>query len=320
MICQWKRILLTRAAEWDMPVGVEWSFLLHNNYHPNSASFNVLWFCQEERFPRAVAKVCPQENVLRREFENLTCVYPLARGCVPKPLHLELVDGLWMLWMAGVPGLRVSSRRNYSPSELTPVVDMLASIHRAVQSGAEACSPDRHARMVAEPLDAVIRFGASAAVRAGCTALAEVSSALWINALPVIPQHGDLFLDNVLRHRNQWHVVDWETFGAIDLPFYDLLTLLVSVLRASGEIQGRSSPKLSGQVPVLIGRYARALQLPVSLVKVLLPLTLANWFYLHWLEGRMATMERMYGALEHYFEHNDIWEGIFFRDYGLEQT
>ena len=91
--------------------------------------------------------------------------------------------------------------------------------------------------MVAAPLDAVLQCGGPT-VRDGCLALLETATAGWLQTLPVIPQHGDLFIDNVLRYREEYHIVDWDSFGEIDLPFHDLITLLLSFLQASSSCTG----------------------------------------------------------------------------------
>jgi thiamine kinase-like enzyme len=48
--------------------------------------------------------------------------------------------------------------------------------------------------------------------------------------LPQLPQHGDFCVDNLLvRPDGRIVVIDWEEFGAVRLPAYDLLTLFASV-------------------------------------------------------------------------------------------
>src|ERR1035437_2762109 len=116
MIEDCKRILSTRAAEWGLPPGGEWSFLFHNNYQPtgSGSNINLLWFHRDEPFPRAVTKMPRDQSTLAREFQNLQAVYPLAPRHVPRPMHLGEADGFGMLWMEGVPGRRIPPGRRYS--------------------------------------------------------------------------------------------------------------------------------------------------------------------------------------------------------------
>ena len=311
MIAEWKGILTSRASEWGLPASGEWKFLLHNNYHPTASTFNVLWFHGKDRFPRVVTKIGREEYGLVREFESLRTVYALADSHVPRPLGFEKTDELWTLWMAGVPGLRIPRRSSYKASMLELMVDVLASIHHGLAKPPSESTPDRHQRMIERPLAALMEWGASAEVRTGCKTIAEELSADWLQKLPVIPQHGDLFLDNIIRNRDQYYFVDWETFGAVDLPFYDLLTLTISILRASGETLESLDRNLVRQVPLLIERYARRLELPVSIVSKLVPLTMANWFYLHWVEGRRPIMESMYATIDRYFKNRGAWNEVF---------
>lgn len=44
--------------------------------------------------------------------------------------------------------------------------------------------------------------------------------------IPLIPQHGDLTPDNVLSDKGKIRVIDWDNFGKINLPLFDLLVFL----------------------------------------------------------------------------------------------
>jgi hypothetical protein len=217
---------------------------------------------------------------LVEEFQRLEAVYPLAPRHVPRPIHLGETDGLATLWMEGVPGRRIPPSRRYPASLLAASVDMLVSIQRAVNQGVAHADNGRHARMIAAPLAAAIQFGGPA-VRDGCLALLETATDRWLGQLPVIPQHGDLFIDNVLLDRDECHIVDWDNFGDIDLPFHDLITVLLSCLQASSGAPELWDPDLRKQIPLLVERYARGIELPASIASVLLPVTLANQLYLH---------------------------------------
>jgi hypothetical protein len=311
VIEDWKRTLSVRATEWGLPAAGEWNFLFHNNYQPKNSTINLLWFHENERFPRVVTKMCRDKSILAWEFRNLQTVHHLAPRYVPRPLHLGSADGFFMLWMEGVPGRRIPPGGKYPISMLAASVETVISLHRAVNQGMEESAGDRHARMVTAPLGAVLKRGGPA-VREGCLALLETATAQWLQRLPVIPQHGDLYLDNVLHYREEYRIVDWENFGVIDLPFYDLLTLLISFLRPFPSAPERWGRSLRKEISPLIDRYGGELMVPPSTVSLLLPLTMANWFYLHWIEGRAAA-EVMYADLEHYFAHPASWEEVFLR-------
>ena len=60
MIGIWKGFLLDKLAEWGLPAGGEWSFVVNNNYHPHCNYLNVMWFHNGGEFPRVVVKFCEE--------------------------------------------------------------------------------------------------------------------------------------------------------------------------------------------------------------------------------------------------------------------
>lgn len=82
-----------------------------------------------------------------------------------------------------------------------------------------------------------------------CEALATRLSPDWISSLPAIPQHGDFFCGNLLLHRRSWYIVDWESFGLVDLPLYDVLTFCLSLLQAGGDKAESWLPSLAANIP-----------------------------------------------------------------------
>ncbi len=128
--------------------------------------------------------------------------------------------------------------------------------------------------------------------------------------LPVVPQHGDFFSGNLLLHRKQWHIVDWESFGFIDLPLYDVLTFFLSLLQTGEGDAEAWSPSLAANIPALMSWYAEQFGLSRKDMALLLPLTLMNWFHLQWTDGRRAFATRTYKAIENYFRNPESWERI----------
>jgi len=316
MIGEWKVFLLERAAQWDLPRTGEWSCLFNNNYHSHYSNLNLLWFHNGGQFPRVVAKAFHEPQVPKQEFENLKQVYSRAPDWVPRPLHFGLQGKFWMLWMEGVPGLPFRARNQCPPAVMRSMIEMLGLMHGAVRNSGGRPDHDRYRRTVSEPLQTLAQFGAAASIRDGCAKVAARATVNWLDSQPVIPQHGDLFSGNVLSHRGRWYVIDWESFGAIDFPFYDLFTLLFSLLRAGGETPDQWDPSWVKQTPALIECYARVLGLSPADVPLLLPLTLANWFHLQWSDGRKEFTSRMYKTIQHYFEHLNLWEKVFLPQLG----
>jgi aminoglycoside phosphotransferase (APT) family kinase protein len=311
MIGEWTECLLSRAEEWGLPRSGRWESLLYNNYHPHMTTMNLLWFHEGGRNPDVVTKVYRQAEVPKREFDNLTRAHACAPQCAPEPLHFGRRGPFWELWMRGVPGERVSGVRVCSSAALRSIVNMVAELHEALAKASGAPGEDRYQRAVVAPLDAVANFGESASAREGCRRLAAATSGEWIQALPVIPQHGDLYLGNLLSDGEQWRVVDWESFGTVDLPFYDLGTLLLSALCETGKMSAEWDAALVRQAPALVRSYCDRLNLPIDGVRLLLPLMLVNWFHLQLSDGRTEFATRMYRTIVNYFENTAAWEGVF---------
>ena len=312
MIFRQERFLREKAAEWGLPPAAQWRSLFYNNYQPHNSTLNLLWFAGEDATPRVITKIYRDSTLPAREFENLTYAYACAPAWTPKPLHFGFDGQFWTLWMDGVPGLPVPSHGRFSAATLRSMTKALVSMHSAMRKPASSADcADRHRRMVSEPLDTLAGFGAAESVRSGCATLRAAAPADWLASLPVIPQHGDLYFSHMLANDGDWFVIDWETFAQIDLPFYDLVTLLFSVLRIGGRTPDEWRPATVRQIPELMGDYTAALELNPGDISVLLPLSLANWFHLQWADGRKDFSRWMYQTIQHYFENRDAWERTF---------
>ncbi|HUK18898.1 MAG TPA: aminoglycoside phosphotransferase family protein [Bryobacteraceae bacterium] len=309
MVEQLSTFLSQNTIDWGLPAGGTWKFWVYNNYHPHCTNLDVMWFHDDDAFPRVITKLDHQRTVLAGEFEHLAEVHSCSPAYVPRPLGFGRIDDLWALWMEGLPGL--PCRTDYSPHILRGITGMLVSIHASVRDWHRPADSGRYHRAVMEPLQSVVQFGDSEAVRAGCALLASRIREEWINSLPVIPQHGDFCAGNIISFRGQLHVLDWETFGRTDLPFYDLFTFLISLFNGGGDLPPHIPPALAAQVPTIIELYATGMGLATPDTELLLPLALVNWFHLMWLDGREKFTSRMYKLIEHFFEHADLWQQAF---------
>jgi hypothetical protein len=302
--------LSEQSAGWGLPSSTGWNFWLYNNSHPHITNLDVMWFHGDDRFPRVVTKLDRNPDTLAREFENLSSVYSRIPDLVPRPLHFGRWEQYWALWLEGIPG----SPFGCSTSNLDTIVQTLLSFHSAVRSG--NCRPERYRRMAQDPLENAAR-SASSAVRSGCDRLLRSIDAKWLDSLPVIPQHGDFFPDNVSLFQGQSRVLDWETFGAIDLPLYDLVTFLASLVVPTESALSTLDVKTARDVQAAVERYAKGIGLTHADIELLLPLSLVNWRLLMQLDGRTKFVARMDGLIEHYFEHPEIWHRVFLPGFGF---
>jgi Ser/Thr protein kinase RdoA (MazF antagonist) len=308
MMNSWKSLLLDRAEEWGVPTGKNWKLLLSNNYQPQYSTLALLWFHGRSEFPSVVAKLFREPEIPHREFANLSEVHARAPQFTPRPLRLEQHDAFWILWLRGVPGYPLKSERSPSSATFLGLADMVTSLHRAVQTRVAFGDESRYRRMVLEPLQSLAGFGKAESIQADCSRIEEQTSQSWLDALPTIPQHGDLHCGNVLRCRDEWHIVDWETYGIVDLPYYDLVTLLLSLLELRSSSPAEWDPFAAQQVRGVAATYARAFRLSREDLSRLLPLILANWFRIQWSDGRQRFVRDMYPIIRHYFANRKQWE------------
>jgi aminoglycoside phosphotransferase (APT) family kinase protein len=306
MFGQLNAFLLENGPDWQLPGGGQWHFWIYNNWHPHCANLDVMWFHDNDRFPLVVTKLDREQKALAREFENLACVHSRVPGCVPRPFNFLKLGDFWALWMEGLPGF--PSDMVHSTKMRHSIVKALVSIHTAVHGRIQRTGDERYRQMVCDPLHVLAQFGDSAAVRTACARLSQKIDKGWVDSLPALPQHGDLYSGNILWFRDQPQLLDWESFGEIDLPFYDLLILLVSLLIPDGTAPAPDSVR---QAPSLIKLYSAGIGLAVPDLELLFPLALANWFHLKRTNGGRKSTERVYRLIARLFERSDIWRSTF---------
>jgi Ser/Thr protein kinase RdoA (MazF antagonist) len=310
MIREWTQCLRDRSEEWGLPQPGKWECLFYNNYHPHMTTINLLWFHNGSRLPQVVTKLFRTAELPHREFNNLVRAHAAAPELAPEPLHLGELGPFWAVWMRGFAGSRLRGIEDCPVEALRSIAEMIAKLHQALGSSAGTVASERYDRAV-KALACVADFGSSAAVREGCGRVAAAVTPQWIGKLPVIPQHGDLYVGNILSDHGRWHLVDWENFGAVDLPLYDLTTFLLSVLWQSGKKAGKWADPAVEAIPAIVRSYCETLRLDQRVLPVLFPVVLASWFHLHYSDGRQEFSERMYESIVDYFEHTDLWEKVF---------
>jgi Ser/Thr protein kinase RdoA (MazF antagonist) len=310
MISQWKACLTSHAAQWGLPESGDWRFMLYNNYHPHCSDIDLFWFHNGGAFPRAVVKLSNEPGRGEREFENLKQAHALAPEWVPRPLHFGADGKFWALWMEGVPG--APFRGEVTSDVLRSMAGVVSGMHRAFRKTGGESPEDRWRRIVAEPLKTLETFGASQVVRSGVRRVREQASMEWLARIPEIPQHGDLYAGNLLTDGGRWHVIDWESLGATNLPAYDLYTLLLSLLRADGDGPAKWNATLAREIPAVVQGYAKNFGLTPGDMAILLPLTLASWFELQWRDGRSQFCDGLYRTITEYCKDEASWGRVFF--------
>ena len=91
-----------------------------------------------------------------------------------------------------------------------------------------------------------------------------------LTALPLMPQHGDLVLNNLGRAQRRLVLFDWEDFGLLQQPGADLCTLLLS-LGVGGSARTADLRIVHRALPGLVEEACTAMGLSVTNFELLFP-------------------------------------------------
>lgn len=304
-----KTFLLAHANKWGIRRHADWNFLLFNNYQPSGTTVVLFWFQGENNSPDFVTKVFYNRALAEQEYRNLETAYGCCPAVAPKPLCIEDNGRISAVWMTGVPGAP-KDLRSSNATALENLVDLVASVHRALVQSFESTPDDRYRRLVLDPLQSLQHAGASKGTIAGYFQLRNSVTPEWLDMQPRIPQHGDLSGNNLLFARGQWHIVDWEYFGRVDLPMFDVVTLMASVF-CSRANPGIHDSILKTPISRLIQRYADSMMLTREQTALLIPLALLNWFHLQYSLGHKQFSAWFLPVVEDYFSRTDGWKRVF---------
>ena len=295
MIAEWKALLRRQSDEWGISNVDDWTFLVHNNYHPNNSGLNVFWF-QRARHPLVVMKACKEPDLPRQEFRNLKAAHASAPDFVPRPLGLHKQGVFWTLWMTGEPGTRLTMK-HVSEAAVQRLCDALV----AIQTRSVVRMPaDRFRDSVCVPLD---ELQSHPLLSESCKELRAKCTERWLQSLPWLPQHGDLYGGNILVAGRSWRILDWESFGQIDLPLYDVLSFWLSL--ANGVPPPQWGEAFRRSASGIISRYCRACGVRLKDLGLLLPLLLANRAHQRYSAERNATALAL---LRDYFTRPGEWQ------------
>ena len=267
----------------------------HQNGRKQANQSVYLFFLPRERFPSAVGKVGfdhASAAYLERERKGLECVRSLTKGQLPgsfpHPLLSREVAGRRFLLQSAIrgekisswftPGSRMSSRCS---NLLAWAADWTAALGRTSRGEASALVPVWTEEFTRK-LD---RTGKSRALLEGA------ARQVWDGcggSFPSVLAHGDFCGENILEHRGQFGVIDWELCDEISLPTYDVLGLcLWIVVRREGHLEadpfGALERLLKGDDPLdralrsLLGSYTRKMGLPWEILPSLLALSWAGF-------------------------------------------
>lgn len=305
-ICE--RFLYQQAEEWNIKLKAPINFFIFNNYHLESTNINIFWFQKRQRFPFLVTRLSHDGDALEREYDHLCQVESYHVDSAPRPLHYGPLGGFFTMWMTGLPGTRFQPDASRLRRHLDTLISTVLTMHSRLRGAAQPANEQRVKRVLDDPINSVLNYKNSTVIHRGYHAVHLASRDLVASSLPVIPQHGDLFLGNILWDKQRFYFVDWEEFNTIDLPCYDIFTLLLSILQSFSQSPAAWPKRLTRLMASQLRRYAAVLGLSSDIQRVLLPLTLANWFHRQYIQGHQKSAQQKYTWIENYFEHEALWQ------------
>lgn len=248
------------------------SWLVYTNRGQKRSSVLVFLLPSGSSSPRAIVKLSRDTASISREFSALQRLCRRLPDHVPEPyLHGE-THGLAYFAMEAI------AAEAPTPAAFTSLVPealrRMIRFHHQLAEG--PMSPAAFEKEILDPLGEFERTWASRHrdLSRLCESLRRRLDTLVTVELPQLPQHGDFCVDNLLvRPDGRIVVIDWEEFGAVRLPAYDLLTLFASMelrgdlparldlLRTTAEAYGRE---------MCIDRNWLAALVPIGLMRLAL--------------------------------------------------
>jgi aminoglycoside phosphotransferase (APT) family kinase protein len=274
------------------------AYSLYNNRGGATSSILVFGFTAGKARPAVTVKLSRDRERALREYTALGRLAPKLPQRVPKPYLMGECRGWTFLAMEGMAGRSVAAAK--ISRFLTSIIDVLVALHREGDEG-----PMSQAELATEIEGPLRAFERDYAL--GRTELEELCDAVKTDLaglkdvpLPRVAQHGDFTLGNLLAGpKRSVVVVDWEEFGQIRTPAYDL-TVLFSNLPRRDPFAKRRLRKACFRA---LTAYAAATGLNPRWLSVLVPVSMMRFVLFCASEGREEPLGRTLARLESLARH-----------------
>jgi thiamine kinase-like enzyme len=144
-----------------------------------------------------------------------------------------IIDGYRYLIQEAVSGKRLKKTDGRKTKQ---VLTLILELHKLFGIGEREINDVFLARYINEPIQKFLDFYGFRGTRLenACRLVAGEFKKQKGQKIPLIWQHGDFHFANIFIDGEKMKLLDWENFGEIELPMYDLFTFLSS--RAGAEL------------------------------------------------------------------------------------
>ena len=238
---------------------------IYNNFDLKASCVLFMVFSPQSRKPSLVVKLSRNRQAIKYEYDNLVLIQKKAPGIAPVPLFFEKMDSFGVFYMRAIQSYQIS-KWNKRVKIIPHVVDRLIYLHCNVKQ--ENFTEQETTRRLLEPLNYFREISKDSKLSAaydkiGKSILADLAG----YCLPQIPQHSDIFFDNILIQDGKIFFLDWEDFGHVKVPGYDLFCFFLNFFHPHQENENINlfNEKLfESNMSSAIKEYFRALHIPVK--------------------------------------------------------
>lgn len=259
--------------------------LLYNNYDLTEGSILLFLFDLNSNTPFAVLKLSRSRSILAREYENLRAIHKICPRLAAAPLFFDGTGEFHVLCTEPLDANRLSGY-GAQTRKLKLISTQLATLHELLrsQSSTTIFSAEDYLRPFSGLYDSELPVNIADYYNETASEHARTIEEF---AVAQIPQHGDLYFDNILTKGRRVYFLDWEDFGEVKLPGFDLFSLVFDVFR----LQDKNVSVMEKAIDFVADstvEYFRKLGIPADTVYALMSYTLVQQYYRSWTLGRTS--------------------------------
>lgn len=311
MIDKFLRQLNRHVAESGIEFDTSYDkYLVYNNIGNGNTAIIVLLFRNQEKTPFLVVKISRREDLVSREFNAIKEIQSILPQIVPEPYFMTQIDSYYGMVVSYVQGKKISDGTPAKEEKTLKIVDLLVELHLRLYKG-RSLNEDELKAFVIHQIDKLATLPSAERFVEPRThlkkALQEMSGK---KLLPRIPQHGDFCFNNLLIKEEQIVIIDWENYGQVCLPLYDLCTLFFAYREERFCLLPEDGATRS-LFATSIRKYCSDFNLNRDSVHLLVPLFFIYFFFLRQSDNLACNSKSeenlLLEELRYYFQNQDSW-------------